>query len=215
MRPIFFEEENDKLMENSETYLWGKDFLVTPILKDSVKTKAIYFPKTANWFNFYVDEKIVGGQTKNVTVKQNAIPTYVRGGVLILMVDVVQTTENYNAKKLELHYYFDASVKESEREFYNDDGLTANAFEKEQYEILEFEAEISRNWLEIDFEARFGVNWKPSTKEITLVVHNVNWKPKKVYVDGKKLKIKVENNRLKIPIKWNPKKELEIKIKRK
>ena len=215
MRPIFFEEENDKLMENSETYLWGKDFLVTPILEDSVKTKAIYFPKTANWFNFYVDEKIVGGQTKNVTVKQNAIPTYVRGGALILMVDVFQTTENYNAKKLELHYYFDASVKESEREFYNDDGLTPNAFEKEQYEILEFEAETSRKWLEIDFEARFGVNWKPSTKEITLVVHNVNWKPKKVHVDGKKLKIKVENNRLKIPIKWNSKKELEIKIKRK
>ena len=57
MRPIFFEEDDEKLMTNSTTYLWGKDFLITPILKDSVKSTAIYFPKTANWFNFYSDEK--------------------------------------------------------------------------------------------------------------------------------------------------------------
>ncbi len=56
----------------------GKDFLITPILKDSVKSKAIYFPKTANWFNFYSDEKIKGGQTKTVEVKEKSIPTYVR-----------------------------------------------------------------------------------------------------------------------------------------
>ena len=70
-------------MSNSSTYLWGKDFLITPILKDSVKTKEIYFPKTANWLNFYTDEKIEGGQTKTVKVKEKSIPTYVRGWQLL------------------------------------------------------------------------------------------------------------------------------------
>lgn len=212
MRPIFFEEDDEKLMENSGTYLWGKDFLITPILKDSLKAKEIYFPKTANWFNFYFDEKIEGGQTKTVKVKQKAIPTYVRGGVIIPLTKLVQTTDNYSGNKLELHYWFDASVPASERSIYNDDGLSANAFEKGKYEILEFEVELEKRYLEIDFEAEFGKNWNPQEKEVELIIHNINWQPKKIKVDGKRRRISTEENQLKIPVKWNPKREMKIKI---
>ena len=212
MRPIFFEEDDANLMTNSETYLWGKDFLITPILKDSVKTKEIYFPKTANWYNFYYnEEKIVGGQTKTVKVKDKAIPTYVRGGSFILMSELVQTTDHYKADQLELHYYFDEK-ENTKRTFYNDDGLTANAFEKGNYEILEFEAEYCKRYLEIDFEAELGKNWISSEKEITLIIHNINWNPKKIKVNGKRKRILSKENTLTIPVKWNPKKELRIKI---
>ena len=213
MRPIFFEEDAEKLMTNSSTYLWGKDFLITPILKDSVKTKEIYFPKTANWVNFYTDEKIEGGQTKSVKIKEKSIPTYVRGGTFILMTDLVQTTDNYKADKLELHYYFDASIKKSKRQFYNDDGLTANSFKKGKYELLQFKAENSKNCLEIDFKTKFGKNWEASEKEIKLIVHHFNKNIKKVKVNGKTIKVLSEDNRLEIPLKWNPKKQLNIKIK--
>jgi alpha-glucosidase (family GH31 glycosyl hydrolase) len=213
MRPIFFEEDDEKLMTNSETYLWGKDFLITPILKDSVKTKEIYFPKTANWFNFYFDEKIIGGQTKNIKVKKKAIPTYVRGGVIIPLAKLVQTTDDYKGNKLELHYWFDASVEESERTMFNDDGLTSNAFEKGEYEILEFETEIKKKYLEIDFEAEFGEHWNPSDKEITLILHHIDWNPKKIKVDRKRKRISSAENILKIPIKWNVKKDLKVKIR--
>jgi len=213
MRPIFFEEDDQKLMTTSSTYLWGKDFLVTPILKDSIKNTEVVFPNNANWFNFYFDEeKNEGGQTKTVKVKQKVIPTYVRGGVIIPLTKVVQTTDNYNGNYLELHYWFDDSVKESERTIYNDDGFTANALENGAYELLEFEADIEKKYLEIDLEAEFGENWKPTHKEIVLVLHNINWKPKRVKVDNRRKRIDVENNTLKIPVKWNTKNELKIKI---
>ena len=212
MRPIFFEEEDEKLMSNSSTYLWGKDFLITPVLKDSVKTKEIYFPKTANWFNFYTDEKVEGGKTKTVKVEENSIPTYVRASAFILMSDLVQTTDNYKADKLEIHYYYDASIKKSEREFYNDNGLTANAFEKDEFEILDFESEVTKRFLEIDFDAQFGDNWKSSEKEIQLIIHNINWNPKKIKVNGKRIPISSKNNRLSIPLNWNTNKELKIKV---
>ncbi|MBU3012218.1 DUF5110 domain-containing protein [Polaribacter vadi] len=212
MRPIFFEEDDKNLMTNSTTYLWGKDFLITPILKDAVKTKDIYFPKTANWINFYTDEKIEGGQTKSVQVQENSIPTYVREGAFILMTDLVQSTDNYKADELEVHYYYNTSKQETERTFYNDDGLTANAFEKDAYEILEFEAEFDKKYLEIDFEAEFGKNWNPSEKDIKLIIHNLNYNPKKIKVDGKRVRISSKENTLTIPLKWNPNKELKIKI---
>ena len=212
MRPIFFEEDEEKLMTNSSTYLWGKDFLITPILKDSVNTKEIYFPKTANWFNFYTGEKVEGGQNKIVKVEENYIPTYVRSGAFILMSDLVQTTDDYEADKLELHYYFDIFKKESERQFYNDDGVTANAFEKGIYEILAFESEITKRFLKIDFEAEFGDSWNPQNKNVTLIIHNINWNPNKIKVARKRVQVLVENNVLKIPVKWNSKKKLKIKI---
>ncbi|WP_165730669.1 TIM-barrel domain-containing protein [Polaribacter sp. 20A6] len=212
MRPIFFEEDDEKLMTNSTTYLWGNDFLITPILKDSVATKEIYFPNTANWFNFYTDEKVVGGQTKSVELEEATIPTYVRGGAFIPMAKLVQTTDAYKGDVLEVHYYFDASVKESKRTLYNDNGLLSNAFEKGAYEILEFESELTKGCLEFEMKAGFGENWNPEQKEITLVLHNINWNPKKVKVDGKRKRISSEKNMLTIPLKWNPNKELKVKI---
>lgn len=212
MRPIFFEEDDEKLMTNATTYLWGKDFLITPILKDSAVSKEMYFPKTANWVNFYTNEVVKGGQTKNVKVEEKSIPTYVREGALVLMSKLVQSTDNYNTDNLELHYYFHNSNKNSARSYYNDDGLTANAFEKGMYETLNFEAEFSKKYLEIDFEAELGNNWESSNKNIVLVVHNINYNPKKIKVNGKKVSHQSKNNTLRIPLKWNPKKEIEIKI---
>jgi oligosaccharide 4-alpha-D-glucosyltransferase len=212
MRPIFFEEDAEKLMTNASTYLWGKDFLITPILKDSVKVKEIYFPKTANWFNFYTDNKIEGGQTKSVAVAEARIPTYVRAGAFIPMTKLVQTTDDYDGNSLEIHYYFDASVKKSERTMYNDNGLLSNAFEKNEYEILGFEAAVTKRYLEIGFEAEFGDDWNPSEKEIILIIHNINWNPKEIKVNGKRKQISSENKKLTIPFKWDIHKELKIKI---
>ena len=212
MRPVFFEDDNKKLLENSSTYLWGKDFLITPILKDSVNTKEVYFPKTANWYNFYSDEKIDGGQTKKVKVKENSIPTFVRGGIIVPMTQLVQTTDHYKGNKLELHYWFDASVKKTERTIYNDDGLTANAFEKGAYELLEFKTEINNKCLEFNFDVVSGENWKSEEKEIVLVLHNISWNPKKIKVNGKTKRISPKNRLLKIPLKWSSKKELKVKI---
>ena len=212
MRPVFFEEDTPELITNSSTYLWGKDFLITPILKDSVITKQVFFPKTANWIDFYTNEKVEGGQFKMVNVKENSIPTYVREGAFILMSDVVQSTDNYNSDKLQVHYYFNKEKQATKRTFYNDDGETANSFEKGAYEILEFDAAFSKKYLEIEFDAVLGENWNPKKKEIQLIIHNINFNPKKIKVNGKRKRVSVDSNTLSIPLTWSTDKELEIKI---
>lgn len=212
MRPIFFEETTNELLTNASSYFWGNDFLIAPIKKDSVTSKEIYFPKNSNWFDFYTNEKIIGGQTKTVSVSEEHIPTYVKAGAFIPMTNLVQTTDNYSGNQFIIHYYHDDSIQESERELYNDDGITANAFENGKYELLEFEAELSKRFLEIDFEATFGQEWISSEKEIVLIIHNINWNPKKVTINGKREKIFPQNNQLEIPFQWNPNKEFKIKV---
>ncbi|WP_338356508.1 TIM-barrel domain-containing protein [Yeosuana marina] len=216
MRPLFFEEpDNDSLKTKASEYLWGHDFLVSPILKDSVYTKQVYFPKNNNWFDFYTDELVEGGQTRNVKTNENSIPTFVRAGAFVLMAKPMQSTESYNGNDLELHYYNDTSIVESERQFYNDDGKTSKAFEKGQYELLEFEFESEKKQVEFEFESEIGPNYSPSIKHIELIVHNFKKEPKRIKVESKRVEFKwnKDNKTLIVPISWNTKNELEIKIK--
>jgi len=217
MRPLFFEEpDNPELYNYSETYLWGNDILVAPILEAGKKTQDVYFPKGNNWFNIETDEIIKGGQTQTVTTHPAYIPTYVRAGAFIPLAKPMQSTKNYDANHIQLQYYHDDAIEESEREFYFDDGKTVNPIENEAYQLLEFEAELERgNWLEIDFEAETATNYTAETKTIELTIHNIQNKPKRIKIGREKINgtYNSENKTLTLTIDWDTKDEKEIRIK--
>ena len=216
MRPVFFDEPNSKTQQlSATTYLWGKDFLVTPIVNSNVKEQEVYFPKNNVWFDFYTDEKFEGGQTKAIQTKENYIPTYVRAGAFIPMAKLVQSTDTYNASSLDVHYYYDESVITSTSQLYNDDGLTPNAFEKGNYELLQFESEIEKGNLEIEFESIIGSQYTSNDKQINLIIHNINKSPKRIKVNNKKADFNWNelSKTLIIPINWKVKTDIEIDIK--
>jgi len=216
MRPLFFEEINVELYTNSSTYLWGNDFLITPILNSEANKAEVYFPKTNHWFDFYTDKKVLGGQTKFVETKTNSIPTFVRAGAFIPMAKLVQSTDDYTFNNFDLHYYYDVSVKKSERRFYNDDGLTKEAFEKGNYEILEFEFELDQEDMTFEFEAEIGENYQSEIKQFNLIIHNIESEPKQIKFGKKRIKdfsYNQESKIVSIPLTWNTSKEKELTIK--
>ncbi|UMB61822.1 DUF4968 domain-containing protein [Lutibacter sp. A80] len=214
MRPLFFEDNS--LIEIDKTYLWGDSFLVSPVISPEIKVQEVVFPKGSNWFDFYTDEKIEGGQTKQVQLEAESIPTYIRGGAFIPMIEPIQNTSNYNLNTFDLHFYYDESVRKTEYDLYNDDGATKDAFEKGMYEILTFEAEQEKRWFNIDFEAKTGSEFQTSIKNINLIIHNVTKFPKKVKLNKEHIKnggYNSKNNTVTIPITWNTSKEFEVTIK--
>ncbi len=215
MCPLFFKEDNRDLLTNSSTYLWGNDFLVTPLVNQEVKEKEVYFPKNSVWYDFYSNDKVQGGQSIIVKTKENSIPTYIKAGAFIPMAELVQSTDEYSFNNFDLHYYFDETIMESEREFYNDDGLTKNAFEKGEYEILEFEFEKNKSCLEFEFEPKLGSKYSSEEKQIKLIIHNLEKLPKQVKINGKKrlFYFETEGKNVVIPLTWNTAEETVIKIK--
>ncbi|MFY0713782.1 DUF4968 domain-containing protein [Seonamhaeicola sp. NFXS20] len=216
MRPLFFEEPNNVALFNySKTYLWGNDILVSPVLEQGKTEQEVYFPKNAIWFDFYSDEKVKGGQTKTVLLKENNIPTFIRAGAFIPMAKPMQSTKEFNANHLDVHYYFDESVKESEAEFYNDDGALANAFEANNYEILECKAEFDKNRLKIEFEAKVAANYSSQIKNFNLIVHNIQKQPKRINVGGKKVHVEWDSKTklLTVPVVWEASKGKKVQIK--
>jgi len=183
MRPLFFEEPNNNVLSSvAGTYLWGNDFLVTPITKSGVTSTEIYFPKSSNWFDFYTNEKHNAGSTETVKVNADYIPTFVRGGSFIPMIETIQNTTNYSLANFNLHYYFDETVPNSIGKLYNDDGTTPNAFEKGQYEILNFTSVNNGKSLIIKMAAVPGKNFTTTNKNVSLLIHNI--KAKRIFVNG-------------------------------
>lgn len=214
MRPLFFEEPNKRQLSSlSSTYLWGIDFLITPILQPKVQTANVYFPEGNAWFDFYTGAMVEGGVTRRVITKENYIPTFVRGGAFIPMAYPMQHTSAYNPNKIQLHYYHDPSVYISRREMYNDDGKTADADRKGMYEKLFFQSDLRGNSLDISFKAEVGENFKSDVKEIELIIHNISEYPKSIKIGRNRVEAGLYKNKLTIPIQWNPEKNLKVKIK--
>lgn len=217
MRPLIFEEPtNEKLWDYSQAYLWGKDFLISPVLAQGKESQEVYFLEDSYWFDFYTDEMIKGGQTKTIQLKEESILTYVRAGAFIPLAQPMASTKDYEPNQIELHYFHHKSVtEEMEREFYMDDGKTVNPIDKKAYEILVFEAEIEGKWLEIDFETEIAENYTTSTKTIQLIIHNIERRPKKIKIGKQKTNgdYNSKTKILKLNFEWNPKKELELRVK--
>ena len=213
MRPLFFEEPNNsKLLTVCETYLWGNDFLVTPITKPGVTSTSIYFPKNNNWFDFYTDEIQLAGTTSTIAVVEDHIPVFVRGGAFIPMIKTIQNTSKYSLDNFELHYYFDAKTAQSSRKLYNDDGAKANAFEKGEFEILNFNGNFNNNSkiVVITLNSEIGKNYPLSDKNVALIVHNI--KAKTVTINGKAIAFQTVKNKIEIPVSWEKGNKVEIKI---
>lgn len=214
MQPLFFgEPENTALLNNSETYLWGNDFLVTPIKKPGVNAASVYFPKGSHWYDFFGEYEYDGGKTETVPAPESHIPVFVRGGAFVPTARLVsQHTEKYAQNALDIHFYYDPSIAASNGELYLDDGKTPDAFEKGKYELLTFSARTTDNTIEITISDKPGKDYPKTEKDYQLHLHNIRKAIKSVFIGKTKVPIfSVGNGIFYIPVQVNPG-ETKIKI---
>ena len=215
MRPLFFEEpDNFRLYSVSQTYLWGNDFLVSPVLQEHVTEQEVYFPKGSNWFNFYSGEKYKGGSTAGIELQEEYIPTFVRGGAIIPMAKPMQTTQNFSAQDIELHYFFDPETETSSGSLFHDDGVTPGTYEKGTFEILNFESKVDKNEVTFSIIKNLGAKQKASEfRKLEVIVHHLNAAPKSVRKGSEKIKTRYDREKKLLVIPVNLDTELtKIKI---
>ena len=215
MRPLFFEDSRSEMNTVSSTYFWGNDFLISPVTNAGQGQQMVDFPNTGNWYDFYNNKAYVGGKSQFVNTVKTSIPTFVRGGAIIPIIDPVQSTDEYELNNFQLHYYFDQKVKKSERLIYNDNGLLANAYENDQYELLKVTAQHNSNRIQMELSATKGMHFNFDKKEIELVVHNMKKAPKKVLIKNDKLNYHYDqlSQTFRMNLSWEPSSKKIINIK--
>jgi hypothetical protein len=76
-------------------------------------------------------------------------------------------------------------VRAGAGKLYDDDGLTAQAYEQGKYELLNFTSKLQGKALTLKMESEMGKQYQRPERSISLKVHTVTAPPSSVRVDGK------------------------------
>ncbi len=217
MRPLMYADGRASMLDRLDAYLWGDSFLVAPITSPGQTEREVPLPEGSSWFEFSTDTKHEGGKIVTVPVTMERIPVFVKGGAFVPMSDTIQTTRDYDPARTDVHFYADPSLPSSSGYLYDDDGKTAGAFEKGQYEIVRFAATNDGNEsLTITVAGeRNPYPGRPDARELRFIIHGLKSKPSVVHVDGVALDHAAwdETARtLSVPVTWSGKR-IEITLK--
>jgi alpha-D-xyloside xylohydrolase len=155
MRSLAFDFRNDsKINSIPDQYMFGPAFLVNPVTEQMYsleqnnpvqKTRKVYLPASANWYDFWTGKLIKGGQTIDAPAPIETIPLYVKAGSIVPMGPYLQYATEKQADPIELRVYTGANA---EFVLYEDENDTYN-YEKGAY-------------------ATIGINWNEAKKTLTI-----------------------------------------------
>jgi alpha-D-xyloside xylohydrolase len=131
MRALFMDFPTDaKAAERNDEYMFGPAFLVAPVTDQGVTTRDVYLPAGADWYNYWTNERVHGGQTITVQAPIDQLPVFVRAGSIVPTgVPVLSTNEPQPLAKVLVYPGADADFT-----LYQDDGKTY-AYEKGEHTI--------------------------------------------------------------------------------
>jgi alpha-D-xyloside xylohydrolase len=135
MRPMVMDFSNDKqAVAQAYEYMFGKSFLVAPVIDAGIKEWKVYLPETTAWYDFWTAKCYTGGQTIMTDAPLEKIPVFVKAGSIIPMGKFIQYTSEKPADTLEIRVYTGADGR---FELYEDEGDNYN-YESGRYAIIPF-----------------------------------------------------------------------------
>ena len=131
MRALFMDFPDDsKVAEIGDEYMLGPAFLVAPVTDQGATSREVYLPAGADWYNYWTNERVHGGQTITVKAPIDTIPLFVRAGsILPLGVPVESTSQAQKLARVKVYPGADTDFT-----LYQDDGRTY-AYEKGESQI--------------------------------------------------------------------------------
>ena len=131
MRGLFMDFPQDERVANiGDEYMFGPAFLVAPVTEQGATSRKVYLPAGTDWYNFWTNERVHGGQTITVAAPIDTLPLFVRAGsILPLGVPVESTNEKQAIAKVRVYPGADGDFQ-----LYSDDGTTYD-YEKGADEI--------------------------------------------------------------------------------
>jgi alpha-D-xyloside xylohydrolase len=162
MRSLAFDFPNDASIKSiPDQYMFGPAFLVNPVTermyslpgdKDLKKTRKVYLPKSADWYDFWTGKLIQGGQTVDAAAPIETIPLYIKAGSIVPMGPYLQYATEKAADPIEIRIYTGANA---EFVLYEDENDTYN-YEQGKYSTI-------------------GMNWDEAEKTLTIMERKGNF----------------------------------------
>jgi alpha-D-xyloside xylohydrolase len=126
MRALWMDFPRDpKVAAIGNEYMLGPDFLVAPVTSQGQTRKRLYLPAGTDWYDYWSNARLPGGQTITVAAPIDRIPVFVRAGSILPWGAAVPSTATPQAiERIEVYPGRDADF-----DLYDDDG-TSYAYER-------------------------------------------------------------------------------------
>lgn len=217
VRPLnFYTPGSTKYDDIKDEYLWGRDLLVAPVIKQGATEREIVFPEGL-WVDYNTPDKLYhGGDTIVYPTPLEVLPLFVRAGAFIPQADyAMENTGDYRTDRYTINYY--PYLGESEFTMYEDDRKSTTSLSDNAYSLITFTGDATIHGIEITAEAKGTYPGAPAVKDMTFNVHLINGNPAEVLINGKKAtkrqwKYDASKAILSINTKWNVSQPLNIEI---
>jgi alpha-D-xyloside xylohydrolase len=122
--PMDFPSDS-KVADLRDEYMFGPAFLVAPVTEQGATSRQVYLPAGAEWYNYWTNEHVKGGQSITVAAPIDTIPLFVRAGSIVPLGAPVESTHQPQALE-RIRVYPGADARFT---LFSDDGKTY-AYEK-------------------------------------------------------------------------------------
>jgi alpha-D-xyloside xylohydrolase len=121
MRALFMDFPDDPNVAGlGDEYMFGPAFLVAPVTEQGATSRSVYLPAGADWYNYWTNQRIRGGQTIKVDAPIDTLPLFVRAGSILPLGEPVQSTsETQKIARVRVYPGADGDFT-----LYDDDGKT-------------------------------------------------------------------------------------------
>ncbi len=121
MRALWMDFPDDPNVSNiSDQYMFGPAFLVAPVTQQGATSRQVYLPLGCDWYNFWTNERLHGGQIITAKAPIDTIPLYVRAGSILPLGNPILDTQQ-TQKIVAVRVYSGADTNFT---LYRDDGET-------------------------------------------------------------------------------------------
>ena len=186
MRALLLEYPGDEeTYELDGQFLFGEELLVAPVVEEGVESKRVYLPK-GTWRD-YNDPRtsFSGGRYIEYEAPLDVIPVFVKEGAILPKMPVMPYIGAMKNAPVILEVY--PSEKASEFTLYEDEGTT-NDYQKGIFAKTLVESKTTSEGLELVINAPEG-SYETEKRNFWIEIL-LEQKPKKLSLDGKKLKKK-------------------------
>lgn len=133
MRGLPMDFGDDKEVANiGDEYMFGDAFLVNPIYTYQSRTRKLYLPKNANWYNMNTGEYLTGGKWIHADAPFEQIPVFVKAGSIIPTGPQMEYVAEKKTDPLTI-YIFEGA--DGHFDLYEDNGLDYN-YEKGKFSSI-------------------------------------------------------------------------------
>ncbi|MFP5234156.1 MAG: TIM-barrel domain-containing protein [Acidobacteriota bacterium] len=122
--PLDFEAD-PKVTDVRDEYMFGPDFLVAPVTEQGATSRTVYLPAGTDWYNYWTNERLKGGQTITAQAPIDVLPLFVRAGSILPLGSPVKDARQ--AQKIQAIRVYPGA--DGDFELFSDDGTTY-AYEK-------------------------------------------------------------------------------------